>query len=125
MVLKKRIIVALTTLMSMVVLFFCATNVQAARVDMVDVSNNNGAMTVSNFKDMHDNYGVKARLLKLVKVHLSKIQRLLVILQLLNLLDFMLMVIIMLDIVVSVVLRRKLITLQSLLRQMVCLVEQF
>lgn len=65
MVLKKRIIVALTTLMSMVVLFFCATNVQAARVDMVDVSNNNGAMTVSNFKDMHDNYGVKAMVTKI------------------------------------------------------------
>ncbi|GAB5055989.1 hypothetical protein COSHB9_03760 [Companilactobacillus alimentarius] len=65
MVLKKGIIVALTTLMSMVVLFFCATNVQAARVDMVDVSNNNGAMTVSNFKDMHDNYGVKAMVTKI------------------------------------------------------------
>ncbi|KRK74792.1 Lyzozyme M1 (1,4-beta-N-acetylmuramidase) [Companilactobacillus alimentarius DSM 20249] len=49
----------------MVVLFFCATNVQAARVDMVDVSNNNGAMTVSNFKDMHDNYGVKAMVTKI------------------------------------------------------------
>lgn len=65
MVLKKGIIVALTILMSMVVLFFCATNVQAARVDMVDVSNNNGAMTVSNFKDMHDNYGVKAMVTKI------------------------------------------------------------
>lgn len=41
-------------------LFFCTTNAQAARTDMVDVSNYNGLMTVDNFVDMRDNYGVKA-----------------------------------------------------------------
>lgn len=65
MALKRRIIVALTTVMSLVLFFVCATNVQAARADMVDVSNNNGAMTVANFKDMHDNYGIKAIVTKI------------------------------------------------------------
>ncbi|CAJ1176534.1 Lyzozyme M1 (1,4-beta-N-acetylmuramidase) [Companilactobacillus paralimentarius DSM 13238 = JCM 10415] len=60
MALKRRIIVALTTVMSIVLFFVGATDVQAARADMVDVSNNNGAMTISNFTDMHNNYGIKA-----------------------------------------------------------------
>ncbi|APX72730.1 1,4-beta-N-acetylmuramidase [Companilactobacillus allii] len=46
-------------------LFFCSTNVQAARTDMVDVSNHNGYMTVSNFQDMLNNYGVKAVITKI------------------------------------------------------------
>jgi GH25 family lysozyme M1 (1,4-beta-N-acetylmuramidase) len=45
--------------------FLGATKVSAARADMVDVSNNNGAMTVANFQDMHDNYGVKAVVTKI------------------------------------------------------------
>ncbi|KRK62994.1 Lyzozyme M1 (1,4-beta-N-acetylmuramidase) [Companilactobacillus farciminis KCTC 3681 = DSM 20184] len=46
-------------------MFLGATKVSAARADMVDVSNNNGAMTVANFQDMHDNYGVKAVVTKI------------------------------------------------------------
>lgn len=60
MVLKKRVIALITTAMSLVILFFCATNVEAARADMVDVSNYNGDMTVANFQDMSNNYGIKA-----------------------------------------------------------------
>lgn len=65
MVLRKRVIAIIATLASMVTLFFCATTVDAARTDMVDVSNNNGAMTVANFKDMYQNYGVKAMVTKI------------------------------------------------------------
>jgi len=65
MVLKKRVIALMTMTISVIALFFCVTNVQAASADMVDVSNNNGAMTVSNFKNMHDNYGVKAMVTKI------------------------------------------------------------
>lgn len=54
----KKIIYALSLLIAG--LFFCVTNVSAARTDMVDVSNHNGYMTTSNFIDMRDNYGVKA-----------------------------------------------------------------
>ncbi|CAJ1176297.1 hypothetical protein LCR01_20090 [Companilactobacillus crustorum] len=50
---------------SVVALFFCVTNVDAARMDMVDVSNYNGDMTIDNFKDMKDNYGVKAAVTKI------------------------------------------------------------
>lgn len=46
-------------------LFFCTTNVNAARTDMVDVSNHNGYMTVSNFQDMLNNYGVKSVVTKI------------------------------------------------------------
>lgn len=46
-------------------LFFFVTNVDAARTDMVDVSNHNGYMTVSNFKDMRNNYGVKSVVTKI------------------------------------------------------------
>ncbi|WP_119325718.1 GH25 family lysozyme [Companilactobacillus musae] len=46
-------------------LFFCTTNVTAARTDMVDVSNHNGYMTVSNFQDMLNNYGVKSVVTKI------------------------------------------------------------
>jgi len=60
MVLNKRIVAFVTAVVSLVALFFTATSVDAARMDMVDVSNYNGDMTVANFKDMHDNYGVKA-----------------------------------------------------------------
>ncbi|WP_053085040.1 GH25 family lysozyme [Companilactobacillus heilongjiangensis] len=65
MVLKRRFIVALTTFMSLLIVFFGATTVDAARSDMVDVSNYNGAMTVANFQDMHNNYGVKAVVTKI------------------------------------------------------------
>ncbi|WP_334332871.1 GH25 family lysozyme [Companilactobacillus sp. HBUAS59544] len=65
MALKKRIIVTLAAVLSVMFVFFGATKVQAARTDMVDVSNNNGAMTVSNFKNMHDSYGVKAVAIKI------------------------------------------------------------
>jgi len=65
MVLKKWVIAAVTTVLSIVTVFFCATNVSAARMDMVDVSNYNGNMSVANFKDMHDNYGVKAAITKI------------------------------------------------------------
>ncbi|KRM15902.1 Lyzozyme M1 (1,4-beta-N-acetylmuramidase) [Companilactobacillus nantensis DSM 16982] len=41
-------------------LFLFASPVQAARTDMVDVSNHNGYMTVANFRDMLNNYGVKS-----------------------------------------------------------------
>ncbi|WP_235805317.1 GH25 family lysozyme [Companilactobacillus nantensis] len=46
-------------------LFFFVTDVDAARTDMVYVSNHNGYMTVSNFKDMLNNYGVKAVVTKI------------------------------------------------------------
>lgn len=65
MVLKRRVIAVITTVMSLIAVFFCATTVNAARADMVDVSNNNGAMTVSNFQDMYNNYGVKAMVTKI------------------------------------------------------------
>lgn len=65
MVQKKRVIVFIATAISMIMLFLGATKVQAARVDMVDVSNNNGAMTESNFQDMVNNYGVKAIVTKI------------------------------------------------------------
>lgn len=65
MVLKKRFIALVSMTMALVILFFCATNVEAARMDMVDVSNNNGEMTISNFQDMHNNYGVKAMVTKI------------------------------------------------------------
>lgn len=55
---RKRIVLILTAII--VGLFFCTQNVEAARTDMVDVSNHNGYMTVQNFVDMRDNYGVKA-----------------------------------------------------------------
>ena len=60
MVLNKKMIALITSAISFMALFFCATNVDAARMDMVDVSNYNGDMTVANFTDMRDNYGVKA-----------------------------------------------------------------
>ncbi|GEO63113.1 GH25 family lysozyme [Companilactobacillus nantensis] len=65
MVLKKRFIAALTAVMSLVVLFFGASTVDAAKTDMVDVSNYNGDMTVANFQDMYNNYGVKAVVTKI------------------------------------------------------------
>lgn len=65
MVLKRRVIAAITTVMSLIAVSFCTTTVNAARADMVDVSNNNGAMTVSNFQDMYNNYGVKAMVTKI------------------------------------------------------------
>ncbi|CAJ1174567.1 GH25 family lysozyme [Companilactobacillus nantensis] len=65
MVLKKWVIAAVTTVLSVVTVFFCASNVDAARMDMVDVSNYNGNMSVANFQDMHDNYGVKAAVTKI------------------------------------------------------------
>ncbi|WP_338232786.1 GH25 family lysozyme [Companilactobacillus muriivasis] len=46
-------------------LFFCTTTIHAANTDMVDVSNHNGYMTVANFKDMRDNYGVKSVVTKI------------------------------------------------------------
>lgn len=55
---KKRLIYIVGLLIAD--LFFCTQNVDAARTDMVDVSNHNGYMTVLNFTDMRDNYGVKA-----------------------------------------------------------------
>lgn len=65
MVLKKRVIAVISTVVSVIALFFCATTVEAARADMVDVSNNNGSMTVANFQDMYNNYGVKAIVTKI------------------------------------------------------------
>lgn len=61
---KKKLIgaVAVTAL-------FCtlstAPNVEAARTDMVDVSNHNGYMTVGNFTAMRDQYGVKSVVTKI------------------------------------------------------------
>lgn len=52
---RKRIIL----LVALGLLFFCG-KVKAASPDMVDVSNNNGYMTVANFVDMRNNYGVKS-----------------------------------------------------------------
>ncbi len=63
--LKKRVIAIVATVVSFLAVFLCVTNVQAASADMVDVSNNNGGMTVSNFKNMHDNYGIKAMVTKI------------------------------------------------------------
>ncbi|WP_456086210.1 GH25 family lysozyme, partial [Ligilactobacillus animalis] len=40
-------------------------NVEAARTDMVDVSNHNGYMTVGNFTAMRDQYGVKSVVTKI------------------------------------------------------------
>ena len=59
---RKRI----TFLVALGLLFFCC-QVKSASPDMVDVSNNNGYMTVANFVDMRNNYGVKSILLKSVK----------------------------------------------------------
>lgn len=42
-------------------------HVEAARTDMVDVSSYNGLMTVSNYTDMRNNYGVKAVTVKLTE----------------------------------------------------------
>lgn len=63
MKLKNKLIYMLSLLIAG--LFFFSTNVNAARTDMVDVSNHNGYMTVSNFKDMRDNYGVKSIVTKI------------------------------------------------------------
>lgn len=60
MILSKKFIAFIAGAVSLVALFFGATNVDAARMDMVDVSNYNGDMTVANFTDMRTNYGVKA-----------------------------------------------------------------
>lgn len=60
---KKRLVYIVSLLIAG--LFFCTTNVNAARTDMVDVSNHNGYMTVSNFQDMLNNYGVKAVITKI------------------------------------------------------------
>lgn len=65
MVLKRRFIAALTAMMALVFLFCGVTTVEAARTDMVDVSNYNGDMTVANFQDMANNYGVKAVVTKI------------------------------------------------------------
>lgn len=65
MVLKRERTILLAVFFSLIVVFLGATKVSAARADMVDVSNNNGAMTVANFQDMHDNYGVKAVVTKI------------------------------------------------------------
>lgn len=62
---KKKISVIIAAIASLVTVFFCVTTVDAARMDMVDVSNHNGAMTVANFQDMHNNYGVKAAVTKI------------------------------------------------------------
>ncbi|MBL3531065.1 1,4-beta-N-acetylmuramidase [Companilactobacillus zhachilii] len=60
---KKKLVYIVSLLIAG--LFFCTTNVNAARTDMVDVSNHNGYMTVSNFQDMLNNYGVKAVVTKI------------------------------------------------------------
>lgn len=60
---KKKMLIILTTILAG--LFFCTQTVDAARTDMVDVSNHNGYMTVDNFKDMRDNYGVKSVVTKI------------------------------------------------------------
>lgn len=65
MVLKRKRTILLAVFFSLIVVLLGATKVSAARADMVDVSNNNGAMTVANFQDMHDNYGVKAVVTKI------------------------------------------------------------
>lgn len=65
MVLKRERTILLAVFFSLIVVFLGATKVSAARADMVDVSNNNGTMTVANFQDMHDNYGVKAVVTKI------------------------------------------------------------
>ena len=65
MVLKRERTILLAVFFSLIVVLLGATKVSAARADMVDVSNNNGAMTVANFQDMHDNYGVKAVVTKI------------------------------------------------------------
>ncbi|WCG36629.1 GH25 family lysozyme [Companilactobacillus farciminis] len=65
MVLKRKRTILLAVFFSLIVVLLGATKVSAARADMVDVSNNNGAMTVTNFQDMHDNYGVKAVVTKI------------------------------------------------------------
>ncbi|KRK90571.1 GH25 family lysozyme [Companilactobacillus futsaii] len=65
MVLKRKTTILLALIFSLLVVLLGATNVSAARTDMVDVSNNNGAMTVANFQDMYNNYGVKAVVIKI------------------------------------------------------------
>ncbi|GAQ01017.1 GH25 family lysozyme [Companilactobacillus pabuli] len=65
MVLKRKTTILLATIFSFLIVLLGATNVSAARTDMVDVSNNNGAMTVANFQDMYNNYGVKAIVTKI------------------------------------------------------------
>jgi len=60
---KKKLIYIVSLLVAG--LFFYVTPVQGARTDMVDVSNHNGYMTVSNFQDMLNNYGVKSVITKI------------------------------------------------------------
>ncbi|WP_338078462.1 GH25 family lysozyme [Companilactobacillus crustorum] len=60
---KKKLVYIVSLLIAG--LFFCVTNVTAAKTDMVDVSNHNGYMTVSNFQDMLNNYGVKSVVTKI------------------------------------------------------------
>lgn len=60
---KKRLVYIVSLLI--VGLFFCVTSVDAARTDMVDVSNHNGYMTFENFVDMRNNYGVKSVVTKI------------------------------------------------------------
>lgn len=60
---KKRLVYIVSLLIAG--LFFCVTSVDAARTDMVDVSNHNGYMTVSNFQDMLNNYGIKSVVTKI------------------------------------------------------------
>ena len=47
--------------------FLLPTATHAARTDMVDVSSYNGPMTVSNYTDMRNNYGVKSAVVKLTE----------------------------------------------------------
>lgn len=60
---KKKLLVIVGLLIAG--LFFCTTSVNAARTDMVDVSNHNGYMTTANFVDMRNNYGVKSVVTKI------------------------------------------------------------
>ncbi|WDT66119.1 1,4-beta-N-acetylmuramidase [Companilactobacillus crustorum] len=60
---KKKLVYIVSLLIAG--LFFCTTDVTAAKTDMVDVSNHNGYMTISNFQDMLNNYGVKAVVTKI------------------------------------------------------------
>ncbi|MQS98328.1 GH25 family lysozyme [Companilactobacillus halodurans] len=63
MKLKNKLIYIVSLLIAG--LFVFTSPVEGARTDMVDVSNHNGYMTVSNFQDMLNNYGVKSVVTKI------------------------------------------------------------
>lgn len=62
---KKKFILGVVASTALFCTLATTPNVEAARTDMVDVSNHNGYMTVGNFTTMRDQYGVKSVVTKI------------------------------------------------------------